>query len=104
MEFYLWQKANNDRMLKMDPLALCLHIKGRWSDPELRKEYLSWSSRWRRRRRAKTDQETTPMEFKQEIAGITFGNAKSRGKWLWRMTMCTKPFCILGESKFGGML
>lgn len=43
-------------------------------------------------------------EFIDTISATNFGSASSRAQHLWTTEMLNTPFCLIGESDFGGVL
>ncbi|KAK0707761.1 hypothetical protein B0H67DRAFT_588528 [Lasiosphaeris hirsuta] len=75
-----------------------------WPDPEVCDCYEEWEEAWCLRERDRMRRVMSQSEFIDTISATNFGSASSRAQHLWTMEMLNTPFCLIGESDFGGVL
>lgn len=105
-EFYLeTNKAvfDADGRRKGGMWAISDRIIAFWPDLEVRARYCRWQLDWSGRTNDRLKRVIPQSEFFDTISTTDFGSVLARGQHLWMMEMLNTPFCLLGESDFGGV-
>lgn len=76
-------------------------VDDKWLDPQVANRYCEWLTAWVSRRFHRMNRAIPQSEFIDRILATDFGNASSRGQFLWMMEMLNTPFCLIGEGTFG---
>jgi hypothetical protein len=83
--------------------AISNRIIAFWTDLEVRARYCKWELAWSGRSRDRLKRVMPQSEFLDTILATNFGSVSARAQHLWMMEMLNTPFCLLGESDFGGV-
>ncbi|KAH6848177.1 hypothetical protein B0I37DRAFT_432324 [Chaetomium sp. MPI-CAGE-AT-0009] len=109
-KFYDWYNEASDTIWSTDGrrkggvFELSDRIMASWPDPEVRARYCQWQNAWSGRAFDRLRRVVPQSEFLDTISATNFGSVSSRARHLWMMEMQNTPFCLLGESDFGGVL